>query len=168
MRRSCHAMAVAHYELTRMQSAEHWWKRTSELDPRFLEGYRWLAYIAMDRGRLRGSNESLRESIGHRSEVRRRPLGRVRGAGCARQPRRCAPVAGKNRSASGVHLGAGFPAARADPSGTAAIPAGPGVVRESRALHASRTAAVLRARQRIRSDWESARRPPSIGELSRN
>jgi tetratricopeptide (TPR) repeat protein len=47
---SCHAMAVAHFELSRAQAAEQWWKRAIEIDPQFIEGYRWLAYIAMERG----------------------------------------------------------------------------------------------------------------------
>ncbi|MHB8955856.1 MAG: tetratricopeptide repeat protein [Pirellulaceae bacterium] len=47
---SCHAMAVAEYELNRTQAAEGWWKRATQLDPQFLEGYRWQAYIAMERG----------------------------------------------------------------------------------------------------------------------
>ncbi|MHB8973109.1 MAG: tetratricopeptide repeat protein [Pirellulaceae bacterium] len=47
---SCHAMAVAQYELNRMEAAQQWWQRATEIDPQFVEGYRWLAYIAMDRG----------------------------------------------------------------------------------------------------------------------
>lgn len=45
-----HAAAVAYYELGRATEAERYWNRVLELDPKAHDTYRWLAYVAMDRG----------------------------------------------------------------------------------------------------------------------
>lgn len=47
---ACHAAAVAHYELGRAREAERYWEQVLELDPTAYDTYRWLAYVAMDRG----------------------------------------------------------------------------------------------------------------------
>lgn len=61
--RGCHAMALAQYGLNRMKSAESWWRRALEVDPRFVEAYRWLAYVAMDRGDYSQAAELYRKAL---------------------------------------------------------------------------------------------------------
>ncbi len=61
--RGCHAMALAQYGLSRMKSAESWWRRALEVDPRFVEAYRWLAYVAMDRGEYGQAAELYKKAL---------------------------------------------------------------------------------------------------------
>jgi tetratricopeptide (TPR) repeat protein len=61
--RGCHAMGLAQYGLSRMKSAESWWRRALDVDPRFVEAYRWLAYIAMDRGEYGQAAELYRKAL---------------------------------------------------------------------------------------------------------
>lgn len=58
-----HAAAVAHYELGRATEAERYWKRVLELDPEAHDTYRWLAYVAMDRGQYAQAAELYRQLL---------------------------------------------------------------------------------------------------------
>lgn len=60
---SCHALALANYELGHTTEAARWWRRALELEPDRIEAHRWLAYVATDKGEYQRAADSYRQVL---------------------------------------------------------------------------------------------------------
>ena len=124
--------------------AERYWNRVLELDPKAHDTYRWLAYVAMDRGQYRRPPSSIANCCAG-SRFGQRPVGTCRDlCGAGRHARR-PPAAGAGGEGRATRSGTGLPVAGAGLFGASRLRPGEGELPEGGPPDAAGAATVLRS-----------------------